>query len=279
MDLSVIIVSWKVKDKLKDNLNALFASQGDFKFEVFVVDNNSADGTVEMVKNEFPSATLIANSDNRGFAAANNQALKLASGEYILLLNPDMRVEADTLTNVLDWAKNNSQATVVGCKLVDEKNKIVEQVRRFPELIDQLAITLKLPHLLPNIVDKYLCSDFDYNKPAKVDSIRGAFFLINRENYKKISGREIPFLDERYFIWFEEVDFCREVYKLGGEVWYTPAAVCLDYVGQSFKKVARGRTQKYFGDSMLKYFQKWETKWKVNVLKFFWKIIFLFCEK
>lgn len=132
MDLSVIIVSWKVKDKLKDNLNALFASQGDFKFEVFVVDNNSADGTVEMVKNEFPSATLIANSDNRGFAAANNQALKLASGEYILLLNPDMRVEADTLTNVLDWAKNNSQATVVGCKLVDEKNKIVEQVRRFP---------------------------------------------------------------------------------------------------------------------------------------------------
>lgn len=273
MDLSVVIVSWKVKDKLKENLNALFNSQGDFKFEVFVVDNNSGDETVEMIKTEFPSVVLIANQDNRGFAAANNQALELASGDYILLLNPDMQVNADTLIKALSWAKNNPQATIVGCKLVNSQGEIVKQIRRFPKFSDQLAVTLKLPHLFPGIINKYLCAEFDYNQPAKVDSIRGAFFLVNRENYKKISGREIPLLDERYFIWFEEVDFCREVYKLGGEVWYTPAATCLDHVGQSFKQVNRGKTQEYFSNSMLKYFQKWEARWKLNILKFVWKVV------
>ncbi|NLZ74365.1 glycosyltransferase family 2 protein [Candidatus Falkowbacteria bacterium] len=275
MNLSVVIVSWQVKEKLRENLCALFNSQGDFKLEVLVVDNNSNDGTVEMLRNEFPAVKLIANSENRGFAAANNQALKLAQGEYLLLLNPDMLVRTNTLAEVLSWAKNNPQATVIGCKLENEQGEIVKQVRRFPDFFDQLAVTLKWPHLFPGIINKYLCSDFDYSQPAKVDSIRGAFFLINRENYKKISGQEIPLLDERYFIWFEEVDFCREVYKLGGEVWYTPVGACLDYVGQSFKQVKRGQAQKYFSDSMLKYFQKWEATWKFKILKFIWKIILL----
>jgi GT2 family glycosyltransferase len=275
MNLSVVIVSWQVKEKLRENLCALFNSQGDFKLEVLVVDNNSNDGTVEMLRNEFPAVKLIANSENRGFAAANNQALKLAQGEYLLLLNPDMQVRTNTLAEVLSWAKNNPQATVIGCKLENEQGEIVKQVRHFPDFFDQLAVTLKWPHLFPGIINKYLCSDFDYSQPAKVDSIRGAFFLINRENYKKISGQEIPLLDERYFIWFEEVDFCREVYKLGGEVWYTPVGICLDYVGQSFKQVKRGQAQKYFSDSMLKYFQKWEAAWKFKILKFIWKIILL----
>jgi GT2 family glycosyltransferase len=273
MDLSVVIVSWKVKDKLKDNLSALFNSQGDFKFEVFVVDNNSEDGSAEMITNDFPQVHLIANPDNRGFAAANNQAIKLSQGNFILLLNPDMQVESDTLIKILDWTKNNPQATVTGCKLVDGQGEIVKQVRRFPKFFDQLAITLKLPHVFPSIIDKYLYSDFDYTKEAKVDSIRGAFFLINREAYKKISGENLPLLDERYFIWFEEVDFCRQVYKLGGEVWYAPVASCLDYVGQSFKQVNRGQTQKYFSDSMIKYFQKWESGLETGILKIVWKII------
>ena len=279
MDLSVVIVSWKVKDKLKANLSALFESQGDFKIEVFVVDNNSQDGSAEMIKEEFPQVKLIVNSENLGFASANNEAMRVSAGKYILLLNPDMQVGSDTLSKVLDWARNNLQATVTGCKLVNEKGEIIKQVRRFPKFSDQLAITLKLPHLFPRIVDKYLVSDFNYNQAAKVDSIRGAFFLINRENYQKISGRNFPLLDDRYFIWFEEVDFCRDVYRLGGEVWYTPAAQCLDYVGQSFKQVPRGRAQKYFSDSMIKYFEKWEAKWQGAVLRLVWLAVKIFIKK
>jgi len=273
MDLSVIIVSWKVKDKLEKNLSALFKSQGDFKIEVFVVDNNSEDGSAEMIGQKFPEVILINNKDNLGFAAANDQALERAKGKYILLLNPDMLVRPDTLENILAWSIKNPQATVTGCKLVNEAGEVVKQVRRFPKFYDQLAVTLKLPHLFPGIINKYLCSDFDYTKAAKVDSIRGAFFLINRDDFCKKSGRPFPRLDERYFIWFEEVDFCREVYRLGGEVWYTPSAECIDYVGQSFAQVKRGQAQKYFSDSMLKYFEKWEKKWEYLVLKMVWLVV------
>lgn len=278
MDLSIIIVSWNVKDKLRDNLQALFSSKLDFSFEVFVVDNNSEDGSTEMVRNEFPELKLIANSENLGFARANNQAIKESAGEFILLLNPDMKVYPDTLSWMLDFAKNNPQATVSGCKLVDEKGEIVKQVRTFPRLFDQLMITLKVPHLWPEIVNKYLQVNFNYDKSARVDSLRGAFFLINRENYRGINKNQniLPLLDEQYFIWFEEVDFCRQVYKLGGEVWYNADVKCLDYVGTSFSKVKRGLTQKYFQDSMLKYFAKWEKHYKYLILKSAWSLVNVF---
>lgn len=278
MDLSIIIVSWNVKDKLRTNLSALFKTSGDFKFEVFVVDNNSADGSADMVRSEFPLVRLIANADNFGFAKANNQAVKEASGKFILLLNPDMRVNSDTLEKIFNWAKNNQSATVIGCHLINEQGKTIKQVRRFPKFFDQLLVTLKIPHLIPGVINKYLCVGFDYRSAAKVDSIRGAFFLINCENYQKISGQNKPFLDERYFVWFEEVDFCREVYKLGGEVWYTPAAQCLDYVGASFKQIKRGQGQKYFSESMLKYFQKWGKKWEYNILKIIWGMVRIFVK-
>jgi hypothetical protein len=278
MELSIIIVSWNVKDKLRENLQALLLSKLDFSFELYVVDNNSNDGSVEMVKNEFPTVKLIVNSENLGFAKANNQAIKLATGNYILLLNPDMKVYPDTLAKMIQFAKNNPQATVSGCKLINEQKKIVKQVRNFPRLFDQLMITLKIPHLLPFVVNKYLQINFDYNMSAKVDSLRGAFFLINKNSYQQINNKAnlFPLLDERYFIWFEEVDFCREVYKLGGEVWYNCEATCLDYVGASFLQVKRGLTQKYFQDSMLKYFQKWGKIYEYKILKITWGFINFF---
>ena len=278
MDLSIIIVSWRVKDKLRENLQALFSSELNFSFEVFVVDNNSSDGSVEMIKNEFPKVKLIANHDNLGFAKANNQAIKEAIGNYILLLNPDMLVQADTLDKALTWAKNNEQATVSGFKLLNDQGEIIKQVRKFPKLCDQLMIILKIPHLFPAVLNNYIPINFDYEKVAKVDSVRGAFFLINVNNYQKLSGQK-PLLDERYFIWFEEVDFCREVYHLGGEVWYSPAASCLDYVGASFSQVKRGQTQKYFRNSMLAYFNKWEKKGSYLILKIAWSLIGLFLRQ
>lgn len=269
MDLSIIIVSWNVREKLKENLTALFESKGEVNFEVFVVDNNSYDGTAEMVKSEFQQVKLIANTDNLGFAKANNQAIKQSQGEFILLLNPDMRVFPDTLYKMIKWMQENKQASVAGCHLVDEQGNTIKHVRRFPTIWDQVAIVLKLPHLFPRILNKYLRVDFDYAKQAKVDSVRGGFFMIR-------CVAEAPLLDERYFVWFEEVDFCRQVYKNGGEVWYAPAAECVDYVGQSFKQLPRGKAQNYFRDSMLKYFKKWQPSRQYCILKLIWPLgIFL----
>lgn len=276
MDLSIIIVSWNVKEKLRENLLALFKSEGDVSFEIFVVDNNSHDGTAEMVKNEFSfnGVKLIANAENLGFAKANNQAIKQARGEFILLLNPDMRVVLpDTLSNMVKWMRENKQASVAGCRLIDEQGNTIKHVRKFPTVWDQLAIVLKLPHIFPNVLDKYLRVDFDYSKDAKVDSVRGGFFMLRRTSPRPSPREgEGELLDERYFLWFEEVDFCRQVYEKKGEVWHTPAAECVDYVGQSFKQLPRGKTQKYFRDSMLKYFKKWHPAWQYRLLKLVWPI-------
>jgi GT2 family glycosyltransferase len=264
MDLSIIIVSWNVCDKLKNNLRSLLASAGNFSYEIFVVDNASTDGTVSMLERDFPQVKLIVNRQNLGFAKANNIALKQAKGKWLLLLNPDMRVKPETLVNFLAWLKT-STAAIAGCRLVDERGRLVRHVRRFPGLKDQAAIALKLPHLKPAILDNYLSSDFDYSQPAEVDSIRGSFFAIKRSTYRLLGG-----LDERYFIWFEEVDYCRQAAEAGLEVWYTPAAVAIDYVGQGFKLVGRSTKQKYFRDSMLKYFAKWQGPVAVLILRLAW---------
>ncbi|MCK5510020.1 glycosyltransferase family 2 protein [Candidatus Parcubacteria bacterium] len=264
MKLSIIIVSWNVAGKLKGNLKAIYSSDLDKSdFEVFVVDNNSHDNTIDIVKKEFPQVKLIANSENLGFAKANNQAIKQAKGEYILLLNPDTRVKENTFTNLLKWMDENPQARVAGCKLINETGEIIKYVRCFPKIWDQLAIVLKLPHIFPGILNKYLRNDFDYEKSAKVDSIRGGFFLV-RNNTPQLK------LDERYFLWFEEVDFCRQIKNAGEEVWYTPVAECVDYVGQSFKQVSIAKKQKYFRDSQLKYFKKWHPAWQCYLLKITW---------
>lgn len=267
MDLSIIIVSWNVRDKLRENLKSIFSSDHSVGFEVFVVDNNSQDNTVEMITNEFAEVKLIANQENLGFAKANNQAIRQARGNFILLLNPDMLPFANTFKNMVDWMKANPQASVSGCHLINKQKESIKHVRRFPKLSDQLTIVLKLPHIFPNILNKYLRTDFDYSKPAKVDSVRGGFFMIRKEIIEKVG-----LLDERFFVWFEEVDYCKRVSEMSGEVWYTPAAQCIDYIGQSFSQVNRGTTQKYFRDSMLKYFMKWQPSWQYQILKLAWPI-------
>src|SRR3989339_458999 len=205
MKLSIIIVSWNVRDLLRNNLKAVFASDLNFDFEVFVVDNHSRDGTPEMIIKEFPQVNLIINNYNAGFAKANNQAIEQAQGEYVLLLNPDMRVINDTLVNMVDWVDNHQDVGIAGCNLINKK--VIEQ----------------------------------------------------------LGG-----LDERYFIWFEEVDYCRQLKDTKWKLMYTPAAKCIDYVGKSFGQVPRGKTQIYFRDSMLKYFKKWHSWYQYLTLKIFW---------
>ncbi|HNW55569.1 MAG TPA: glycosyltransferase family 2 protein [bacterium] len=267
LDLAIVIVSWKVKDKLRANLQQLLASQFSGSFDIWVVDNDSRDGTIEMIREEFPQVKLIANQINLGFAKANNQALKEIKARYSLLLNPDMLVEPTTLVSMVEWMDKNPEATVAGCHLKQVSGETLLHVRRFPTLVDQLAIVLKLPHFFPHILDKYLRTDFDYGVAAPVDSVRGGFFWLRANE----SG-QVPLLDERYFIWFEEVDYCRQVKLSGGQVWYTPAANCLDYVGQSFGQVGRSRKQLYFRQSMIKYFAKWEPAWQAWLLRLAWPL-------
>ncbi len=275
MELSIVIVSWQVKEKLKKNLESIFKSELNFSYEVFVVDNNSSDGTCAMIKKEFPKVKLIANSDNLGFAKACNQAIKKSQGKHILLLNPDMYVLKDTFEKSIETANLRPDITVFGIKLEDEKGNIILQARRFPSLFDQLMIALKMHHLFPKVLNKYLNKNFDYNSFSLVDSVRGSYFFINKNSWQSISQKELPLLDERYFLWFEEVDFCRQIYENKGKIAYFPHITAVDSVGYSFSQVNTKKKQVYFKESMLAYFKKWHNGFSYYCLKITWTLVIL----
>lgn len=270
MDLSIVTVGFQSRDFVRELLKSLFDARGDLSIEYFVI-NNSQDDLIEMVEKEFAGRCddrlkiyTIQNAENLGFARANNLGISRATGRYVLLLNPDMRLHADTLTNMVAWMDANPQAGIAGCKLLTQSGAIQPHVRRFPQVRDQLGILLKIPHVWQGFLNSYLMTDFNYDNEARVDSIRGSFFMIRRSVIEKIGG-----LDERFFIWFEEVDYCKQAAANNFEVWYTPAATCVDFVGRSFSLVGGLQKQKYFTRSMVQYFEKWhpERAWIFRALR------------
>ncbi|MCX6779458.1 MAG: glycosyltransferase family 2 protein [Candidatus Magasanikbacteria bacterium] len=260
MDLSVITVTWNSKEKIGGQIESVQKGTVGFDWEEIIVDNASTDGTADFIKQKYPQIKLIANDQNLGFAGGNNQGFKQAQGDWILFLNPDMQVETGGLKKILDWLKNRPDVGLVGCKLVNEKGEFNKEAgpRRFPTVLNQLAIIFKLPKIFPGILNSYLMKGFDLSQEQEVDSVRGSFMLVRRELLNKLGWG----FDPRYFIWFEDVDLCREIKRLGYKVFYTPIVSCVDFVGQSFKQRASFWKQKNFTLSMLTYFQKWEPWYK-----------------
>lgn len=274
MDISVIIVSWNVKSLLEKCLESIFrhaspsspqpsprAGEG-VLFEVTVVDNASTDGTIEMVREKFPQVRFIANAKNKGFASANNQGIKIASGKYILLLNPDTELTENSLKKVFDKMEQNHPLApslvkeggligVLGCKLLNSDGTLQPSIRRFPRVADIIIIFFKLHKLFPGLLGRYLAKDFDYTRESAVDQVMGAFICIRRSVIDKIG-----MLDGGYFIWFEEVDFCRRVRRAGFKVAYWPATSIIHHGGQSFGQVETLRKQWWFFKSAWRYLTK-----------------------
>lgn len=260
MDISVITVTWNSAELIGEQIKSVKAGCKNISFEEIIVDNASTDITTEIIANEFSVVKLIKNDKNTGFAFPNNQAAKLAQGEFLLFLNPDMRVVPESLDKMVEWMRNHVAVGLASCKLLDQNGNLNSEAlpRRLPTVWNQAAVILKLPHLFPSILNNYLFKDFNSDIEQEVDSVRGSFMMMRREVYEKLGWA----FDPRYFIWFEDVDLCREVKKMGRKVVYTPVISCVDYVGQSFKKRTTMWKQKRFTKSMLQYFQKWEPWYK-----------------
>lgn len=260
MDLSVITVTWNSKDLIGTQIESVRAGCKDISYEEIIVDNASPDQTAAWVKKTYPFVTVIANDENKGFGAANNQGVAIATGEYLLFLNPDMRVEPGSLDIILNWMKRHPDVGIVSPKLVDEHGNLNEDAtpRRFPRLWEQVALLLKIPHVFPGIMNGYMMKGFDADKEQEVDSVRGSFMLMRREMADMLGWA----WDPRYYIWYEDVDICREAKRLGYKVVHTPIITCVDYIGQSFKKRDTLWKQKQITKSMLTYYQKWEPWYK-----------------
>jgi len=260
MDLSVITVTWNAEKEISRQIASVYLGCKNLACEEIIVDNGSEDNTVKLIRSEFPQVKIIENKSNIGFGAANNKGLEIASGDYVLFLNPDMKIKNGSLDVIVDWMKKNRDVAIASPKLIDENGKfnLNASPRRFPRVWEQVALILKLPHIFPSILNKYHMVGFNENREQDVDSIRGSFMLMRRDFIDELGWA----FDPRYFIWYEDVDICREAKRLGYRVVYTPIISCTDYVGQSFKKLTTLWKQKQFTESMLIYFMKWESWYK-----------------
>ena len=256
--LSFVIVSWNVKEALARNLERLLSISSPNQIEVIVVDNGSHDGTATMMRTLFPKVEFIQNDDNRGFAYACNQGLKIAKGEILVLLNPDMLLGKRVIEHTIETLKRRLDIGVMGVKLLKPEGTVVPSVRRDPRLLDQLAILLKAAKLFPSITNRYLATDFDYSQSQAVEQIRGSYFAFRRDVYEKVGELDA----QRFFIWFEEVDYCRRVREAGYVIWYSAEVSCTDLVGQSFKQQRLAIKQARFSRSMANYFLKWHSPWQ-----------------
>ncbi len=260
-DLGIVIVSWNVRDLLLQNLERLHQNQG-MSLEVIVVDNASKDGTVEAVKALYPEMIVIANKENSGFSKACNQGIVASNARHMLLLNPDMMVEPDALIKTVTFLDTHPDVAVVSGKLLSKNGKLMHHMRRFPTVSDQMIVMCKLSRLIPRCLDRYHAVDLNPESEQVVDTVRGSYFAINRTALDTIG-----LLDERYYIWFEEVDYCKQVQKHKMKVMYVPTIIARDLVGQSFKQVKLYRKQSLFLRSMRSYFEKWHPGWRAWIIR------------
>jgi GT2 family glycosyltransferase len=237
MDLSIVIVNYNTCRLLRDCLHSVYGSEGQFNYEVIVVDNRSPDDSVQMVQQEFPRVRLIASPINGGYAYANNMGLLQARGGHLLLLNPDTLLPPTALRDMLQFMMEHPQAGVAGPKLVLADGSLDLACRRsFPTLDVALFRLVGLSKRYPQSprFNRYNMGYLDPDQLTEVDSAVGAFMLIRRQALEQAG-----LLDERFFAYGEDIDLCYRIkVDHGWKVYYNPAVVVKHYKGQATRKRA-----------------------------------------
>jgi GT2 family glycosyltransferase len=256
-DLHIVVVSWNVREDLERCLKSLQDACAGLKWECVVVDNNSADDSVEMIQKVFVEEDridVLTNNLNLGFSAACNQGAVQHKSRYVLLLNPDTVCPPNSLRDLVLRMDMNSKAGIMGPKLLNSDGTYQQSVRRFPTLCSQALVMLKLHHLFPwhPALKKYFADNIDPNKSQSVNQVMGACFMVRAECWDEMHG-----LDRQYFIWFEEVDACKQAKLYDWLIWYEPSIAVMHHGGRAFAKAFSFKKQRYFNDSLRKYMLKW----------------------
>lgn len=271
MDVSIIIVNYNTKELLRQCINSIYQNVKDISFEIIVTDNASSDGSTDMLEAEFPSVNLIKSKKNGGFAYGNNLAIKQSKGRYIFLLNSDTIIIKDVITKMVNYMDKNQSAGMIGPKLLNKDLSHQTSISGFPTFkrefyhIYKFKNLLKIPivkKILIKIsgkigskdVEQYMENYKDIEKPQEVQVLVGAALLIRR----KIIN-DIGLLDERYFMYYEEIDYCYQAYKAGWKSIYYPNGCIIHLIGQSGERTSKRINEITFYErykSMIKYFRK-----------------------
>jgi N-acetylglucosaminyl-diphospho-decaprenol L-rhamnosyltransferase len=272
MDLSVIIVNWNVKDLLRACLRSLLADGRTMPVptlstEIIVVDNASSDGSAQMVRDEFPQVHFIASADNLGYAGGNNTGVAAAQGRYLFLLNPDTVVQPGALARLVNSMDAQPHLGAVGPQLLWPDGEVQSSRRRFPTLGSLFWESTLLGQWFPQnpYARRYYYAGLPTDQPQPVDWVVGAALCIRRSAWLQVGP-----IDEDFFMYFEETDWCRRAAGLGWPVHYLPEAQVIHYEGQSSGQVAAARTLR-FQRSKLRYTRKYFGRdWAAALRLFLW---------
>jgi GT2 family glycosyltransferase len=251
--LSIIIVSYNVRDFLAQTLRSVQKATRSISTEIFVVDNHSEDGSAHLVASEFSEVQLIRNTKNVGFARANNQALVRARGRFLVLLNPDTIVQEDTFQTLIQFFDTHPDAGMVGCKILNPDGTLQLACRRsFPTPWVAFTKLVGLGTLFPKSrwFGRYNLTYLDPDQTTEVDAISGSFMMVRRE----VVG-QVGLLDERFFMYGEDLDWCYRVKQAGWKIYYVPSTKIVHYKGASSEKSDRD-TLVLFYRAMLQFVQK-----------------------
>jgi hypothetical protein len=226
-EVSIIIVNWNARDILRDCLSSI-AAETPLAHEVIVVDNASSDGSAAMVRSQFPGVRLIANSENRGFAAANNQGIEIAGGRYILLLNPDTMILDHAIDTMVAWCDGHPDVGCAGCQVLESETTVQSTCFSDPGPVNLLLIETGLCRLFPNsrFFGRPYYGWWDRSSERDVDVVSGMFMLMPRPVLETVGP-----LDEAFFIYSEEADWCRRIRNAGYRCVFTPVARILHLEG------------------------------------------------
>ena len=234
MKLSIVIVNYNVRYFLEQAIQSVYKSKTDFEYEVFVTDNHSSDDSLKMLAEKFPDVNVIANKNNAGFSKANNQAVSLSKGEYVLLLNPDTIIREDTLQQCVDFMDNHPDAGGLGVKMFDGTGHFLPESKRgFPSPMAAFAKMSGMARLFPQsrLFGQYHLTYLDQNQTHEVDVLSGAFMLLRRSVLDKTG-----LLDEAYFMYGEDIDLSYRIKKAGYKNYYFADTSIIHFKGESTKK-------------------------------------------
>lgn len=233
VDLSIVVISYNTCELTRACLASIAANRDPATTQVIVVDNASVDGSAEMVEREFPTVELVRNIDNRGFAAANNQAFALAGAPYILLLNSDTVILGDVLDTSVAYLKHHPGVGAFGCRVLNADGSMQPTCSGFPTLRRLLWMTLGIDRICAAMgSDDYRLRCWARDSERAVEVVSGCYLMVRREVIDDIGG-----LDERFFFFGEETDWCRRIAQAGWEVRFAPVGEIIHYGGASVKKL------------------------------------------
>jgi hypothetical protein len=236
--LTVVIVNWNTREDLQVCLDAVEFVKRGFTIETIVVDNHSQDGSAEIVKECYPWVSLIENKKNLGFAKAANDALRQMKGGYALLLNPDTRVKGGTIERLISFMDQHLEAGLVGAQLLNADGSKQNSIANFPSLATELLNKSLLRWLFPK---SFPGKEEDYSEPIEVESVIGACMMVRRE-----AMDQVGLLDEHYFLFLEETDWCYRMKKAGWKVYHVPQAEVYHFQGKSAEREKERARVEYF---------------------------------